>query len=93
MQFTVEPPNNGHIEDECSEVVRFSEVEMYGQYYRQGGKQFDHYKEVVHSSECPLSEVPLITNIAIFIIYDQDPDLSILLNLEWNQSCQSYLMS
>ena len=24
-----------------------------------GGEQFVHYREVVHSSECPLSEVPL----------------------------------
>ena len=32
----MEPPNNGHIEDECSEVVPFSEIEMYGQYDRQG---------------------------------------------------------
>ena len=33
---TVEPPNNGHLGDECfvhcSEVVPSSEVEMYGQY-------------------------------------------------------------
>ena len=94
VQFKVEPPNNGHIKDECSEVVPFSDVEMNGQYYRQGvNMQFVHCREVVNYSECPLSEVPLITNTAIFIIFDQVPDLSILLNLEWNQSCQSYLMS
>ena len=38
--YTVEPPNNGHIGDEhfvhCSEVVPFSEVEMYGQYIGRG---------------------------------------------------------
>ena len=32
--YTVEPPNNGHFGDEhfvhCSEVVPYSEVEMYG---------------------------------------------------------------
>ena len=37
---TVEPPNNGHIGDEhfvhCSEVVPYSEVEMYGQYIGRG---------------------------------------------------------
>ena len=27
--------------------------------YRQGAKKFVHCREVVHSSECPLSEVPL----------------------------------
>ena len=26
---------------------------------RAGGEQFVHCREVVHSSECPLSEVPL----------------------------------
>ena len=26
-----------------------------------GGRQFVHCREVVHSSECPLSEVPLYT--------------------------------
>ena len=26
-----------------------------------GGKQFVHCRKVVHSSECPLSEVPLYT--------------------------------
>ena len=40
MLTTVEPLNNGHIGDEhfvhCSEVVPSSEVEMYGQYNRQG---------------------------------------------------------
>ena len=34
-EYTVEPPNNGHIGDKhfvhCSEVVSLSEVEMYGQ--------------------------------------------------------------
>ena len=33
---------------------------------RQGGKQFVHCREVVHSSECPLSEVPLY--LLIFVI-------------------------
>ena len=33
---------------------------MYGQYIEAGGKQFVHCREVVlHSSECPLSEVHL----------------------------------
>ena len=31
---------------------------MYGQYIGRG-EQFVHCREVVHSSECPLSEVPL----------------------------------
>ena len=31
---------------------------MYGQYIQAGGEQFVHCGEVVHSSECPLSEVP-----------------------------------
>ena len=31
---------------------------MYGQ-YRGRGEQFVHCREVVHSSECPLSEAPL----------------------------------
>ena len=38
--YTVEPQNNGQVEDErfvhCSEVVPSSEVEMYGELYRQG---------------------------------------------------------
>ena len=38
--YTVEPPNNGHVGDEhfvhWSEVVPFSEVEMYGQYIGRG---------------------------------------------------------
>ena len=38
-RYTVEPLNNGHIGDDhfvhCSEVVPSSEVEMYGQLYRQ----------------------------------------------------------
>ena len=37
---TVEPPNNGHIGGEhlsnCSEVVPYLEVEMYGQYRGRG---------------------------------------------------------
>ena len=40
--YTVEPLNSGHIGDKdfvhCPEVVPFSEVEMYGQYNRQGAK-------------------------------------------------------
>ena len=40
VTITVEPPNNRHVGDEhfvhCSEVVRFSEVEMYGQYIGRG---------------------------------------------------------
>ena len=51
---TVEPPNNGHIGDECffhcSEVFPSSEA---------GGEQRVVCREVVHSSEYPLSEVPL----------------------------------
>ena len=40
-------------------VVSSSEVEMYGQ-YRQGVNSLSIVaREVVHSSECPLSEVPL----------------------------------
>ena len=58
----VEPPNNGHVGDECfvhySEVVPSSEVLACIQLLA-GGTQFVHCREVVRSSECPLSEVPL----------------------------------
>ena len=51
-----EPPNDGQVGDEnfvhCSKVVPSSEVEMYGQCIGRG-------EQFVHSSECPLSEVPL----------------------------------
>ena len=61
--YTVEPPNNGHIGDEhfvhCSEVVPSLEVEMYGQYIGRGRTMCPFCREVVHSLECPLSEVPL----------------------------------
>ena len=57
---TVESSNNRHVGGEhfvhCSKVP-LPEVEMY--ICRQGGKQFVHCREVVHSSECPLLEVPL----------------------------------
>ena len=33
--------------------------------YRQGGEQFVHCREVVQSSECPLSEVPLYISMSI----------------------------
>ena len=50
---TVEPPNNGHVGDECfvhcSEAVPSSEVTCIR--LLAGGTQF------VHSSECPLSVV------------------------------------
>ena len=56
---TVEPPNNGHIGDECfvhcSEAVPSSEVTCIR--LLAGGTQFVHSREVVHSSECPLSVV------------------------------------
>ena len=59
---TVEPSNNGHVGDECfvhySEVVPSSEVLTCIQLLV-GGTQFVHCWEVVRSSECPLSEVPL----------------------------------
>ena len=32
---------------------------MYGQHIGVGGEQRVHCREVVHFSECPLSEVPL----------------------------------
>ena len=32
---------------------------------RQGGKQFVRCREVVHSSECPLSEVPLYYEVRV----------------------------
>ena len=56
---TVEPPNNGQVGDEhivhCSEVVPSSEVEIcMDNNYR----LCVHCREAVHSSECPLSEVP-----------------------------------
>ena len=60
--YTVEPPSNGHVAGECfvhySEVVLSSEVLTCIQLLA-GGTQFVHCREVVHSSECPLSEVPL----------------------------------
>ena len=60
----MEPPNNGHVGDECfvhySEVVPSSEVLTCIQLLA-GGTQFVHCREVVHSSECPLSEVQLYT--------------------------------
>ena len=58
MYNTVEPPNNGHVGDEC--FVHFSEVLTCIQLLA-GGTQFVHCREVVRSSECPLSEVPLYT--------------------------------
>ena len=66
---TVEPPNNGCIEDEhfvhCSEVVHSSELEKCMDNIQVGGKQFVHYREVVHSSECSLSEVPLYSEVPL----------------------------
>ena len=59
----VEPPNNGHVGDECfvhySEVVPSSEVLTCIQLLA-GGTQFVHCRDVVRSLECPLSEVPLL---------------------------------
>ena len=61
----MEPPNNGHVGDECfvhySEVVPSSEVLTCIQLLA-GGTQFVRCREVVRSSECPLSEVPLYTH-------------------------------
>ena len=58
----LEFPNNGHVGDECfvhySEVVLSLEVLTCIQLLA-GGTQFVHCREVVRSSECPLSEVPL----------------------------------
>ena len=58
----MEPPNNGHGDDEhfvhCLEVVPLSEVEMYGQ-LMEGDKLFVHCMEVVLLLECPLSKVIL----------------------------------
>ena len=58
----MEPLNNGHVGDECfvhySEVVPSSDVLTCIQLLA-GGMQFVHSREVVRSSECPLSEVPL----------------------------------
>ena len=50
----MEPPN-------YSEVVLSSEVLTCIQLLA-GGTQFVHCREVVSSSECPLSEVPLYTS-------------------------------
>ena len=64
----MEPPNNGHVGDECfvhySEVVPSSEVLTCIQLLA-GGTQFVYCREVVHSSECPLSEVQLYTYIPV----------------------------
>ena len=58
----MEPPNNGHVGNECFvhylEFVPSSEVLTCIQLLA-GGMQFVHCREVVLSSECPLSEVPL----------------------------------
>ena len=66
--YTVEPLNNGHVGDECfvhfSEIVPSSEVLTCIQLLA-GGTQLVHCREVVCSSECPLSEVPLYVYIAI----------------------------
>ena len=65
----MEPPNNGHVGDEClvhySEVVPSLEVLTCMQLLA-GGTQFVHCREVVRSSECPLSEVSLY----VHSIYD-----------------------
>ena len=65
----MEPPNNGHVGDECfvhySEVVPSLEVLTCIQLLA-GGTQFVHCREVIRSSECPLSEVPLY----VHSIYD-----------------------
>ena len=62
----VEPLNNGRVWDErfvhCSEVFPSSEVEMYGQLYRQGVNSLSIVGRLFNSSECPLSEVPLADN-------------------------------
>ena len=61
ISATVGPPNNGHVGGECfvhySEVVP-SEVLTCIQLLA-GGTLFVHCREVVRSSECPRSEVPL----------------------------------
>ena len=66
---TVEPPNNGHVGDECFvhylEVVPSSEVLTCIQLLA-GGTQFVHCREVVRSSECPLSEVPLYMHTCMY---------------------------
>ena len=66
----MEPPNNGHVGDECfvhySEVVPSSEVLTCIQLLV-GGTQFVHCREVVRSSECPLSEVPLDRTVLRFL--------------------------
>ena len=58
ISATVGPPNNGHIGDEC--FVHYSETEVLTciQLLAEG-TQFVHCREVVRSSECPRSEVPL----------------------------------
>ena len=60
LLYIVEPPNNGHVGDKClsinrTEVVPSSEVLTCIQLL----EEFVHCREVVRSSECPLSEVPL----------------------------------
>ena len=62
LYYSVEPLNNGHVGDErfvhYSEVVLSSEVLTCIQLLA-GGTQFVHCREVVRSSGCPLSKVPL----------------------------------
>ena len=60
--YTVEPPNNGHFGDEhfvyCCPFFGGRNVNV-------GGRQFIHCREVVHSSDCSLSEVPLYPQCAL----------------------------
>ena len=62
----MEPPNNGHVGDECfvhySEVVPSSEVLTCIQLLA-GGMQFVHCREVVRSLECPLSLIHVCVSI------------------------------
>ena len=63
----MEPPNNGHVGDECfvhySEVVPSLGVLTCVQLL--AGSLSIVYREVVRSLECPLSEVPLYTYIHV----------------------------
>ena len=60
--YTVEPPNNGHFGDEhfvhCCPFFGGRNVNV-------GGRQFIHCREVVHFSDCSLSEVPLYPQSAL----------------------------
>ena len=68
---TVGPPNNGQVGDDhsvhCSEVVPYSEVEMYGQYYIDRGQTVGR--------GCPLFRACIIGASTVFIRTSDDVNM------------------